>query len=31
MMMNLLNKKDPKELSAIKERAAEIIENPDKF
>jgi deoxyribodipyrimidine photolyase-related protein len=31
MMMNLLKKKDPEELSALKERAAEIIENPDKF
>jgi deoxyribodipyrimidine photolyase-related protein len=31
MMMNLLKKKDPEELSALKERAAEIIENPDNF
>ena len=31
MMMNLLKKIDPEELHALKERAAEIIENPDKF
>ncbi|MCW5519332.1 cryptochrome/photolyase family protein [Aureitalea sp. L0-47] len=31
MMMNLLNKKDPEELSALKERAAEIMKNPDNF
>ena len=31
MMMNLLNKKSPEELSALKERAAEIMSNPDNF
>ncbi|QLG44309.1 cryptochrome/photolyase family protein [Costertonia aggregata] len=31
MMMNLLNKKDKKELADLKERAREIIENPEKY
>ncbi len=31
MMMNLLQKKSPEELSALKERAANIIKNPDNF
>ena len=31
MMMSLLNKKDKKELDALKERAKEIIAHPEKF
>lgn len=31
MMMNLLEKKDSQELSALKKRAADIIENPDNY
>ena len=31
MMLNLLNKKSPEELSALKARAHEVIENPDAF
>ncbi|NKI33329.1 cryptochrome/photolyase family protein [Croceivirga thetidis] len=31
MMLNLLAKKEPKELKELKERANEIIENPDRF
>ncbi|PVW17002.1 cryptochrome/photolyase family protein [Marixanthomonas spongiae] len=31
MMMSLLNKKTAKELSALKNRAQEIMKNPDKF
>jgi deoxyribodipyrimidine photolyase-related protein len=31
MMMNLLKKKSSQELSALKERAAKIIENPDQY
>ena len=31
MMLNLLNKINPTELAAIKERAYEILENPDNF
>lgn len=31
MMMNLLGKKDSEELSALKERANDIIENPDQY
>lgn len=31
MMLNLLDKKDKGELSHLKQRAREIIENPDKF
>ena len=31
MMMNLLNKKDKKELQELKQRATQIIENPDDF
>ena len=31
MMMNLRNKKDPEELHKLKERAQEIIKNPDSF
>jgi deoxyribodipyrimidine photolyase-related protein len=31
MMMNLLNKKDKNELQELKDRAQEIIANPDEF
>ena len=31
MMLNLLHKKDAKELTALKERAKEIMKNPDNF
>ena len=31
MMLNLLNKKSAKELSALKERATDIIKNPDNY
>ena len=31
MMLNLLNKKSAKDISALKERAAKIIENTDNF
>ena len=31
MMLNLLKKKDPKELSALKERASQVIKDPDSF
>ncbi|MDT0556565.1 cryptochrome/photolyase family protein [Patiriisocius hiemis] len=31
MMLNLLNKKSAKDISALKERAAKIIENPNNF
>ncbi|TAI46778.1 cryptochrome/photolyase family protein [Flagellimonas allohymeniacidonis] len=31
MMLNLLKKKNPKELSALKQRAKEIIEHPEQF
>jgi deoxyribodipyrimidine photolyase-related protein len=31
MMMNLLDKKTPEDISALKERATKIIENPDAF
>ena len=31
MMMNLLNKKDKNELQALKDRAQQIIQNPDKY
>jgi deoxyribodipyrimidine photolyase-related protein len=31
MMLNLLNKKDETELQKLKERAAQVIQNPDKF
>ena len=31
MMLNLLKKKDTKEMAALKERAKEIIEHPERF
>jgi len=31
MMLSLLAKKDPKEMEEIKQRARQIIENPDQF
>jgi deoxyribodipyrimidine photolyase-related protein len=31
MMLNLLNKKEPEELMALKERAKDIIKNPDAY
>ncbi len=31
MMLNLLKKKSSEELSALKARASEVLENPDAF